>query len=78
MAPFLATTTEYFKPEEEDGIPGIVVHVISAIETYAIWAGTTDNVPPEDTTKDRLIQQGNLANDWACSIKMTKVGRYLH
>jgi hypothetical protein len=75
MSHFLSTVTRYFGPDDRLDTPGIVVQVINGVGCQLIWAGTTNGAPQSETEQDidKLVQQGRLGADWACSMTTRKV-----
>lgn len=72
----LSTIVRFFKPEDQLGIPGIIVQVIQGVESYLVWAGITNVTPNRDDDPeelDRIVKHGRLGNDWACSMSTNKV-----
>jgi hypothetical protein len=72
----LSSVSKYFKSEDQLGIPGIAVQVTQGVESYLIWAGVTNKEPtrvndPEEL--DGIVRNGQLGNDWACSMATDKV-----
>ena len=56
--------TRYIPPAEL-AVPALAVQITRLVDTFMIWAGTTDSEPKE---VHNAPLQGCLSKDWACAM----------